>query len=90
MLLTSSNNSSIFFGLIFPSSSAITSNFLYAASFFCKSYSTPTNLNIHPNAIKKMVPPKVHIKAPVIRPYCQSPKKNIGIPTDNPNNIGIN
>ena len=28
--------------------------------------------------------------APVINPYCQSPKKKIGIPTDKPNKIGTN
>ena len=73
-----------------PSSSAITNIFLYAASFFCTSYSTPTSLNSQPKPIKNTVPPIVHKRAPVIYPYCQSPKKKIGIPIDNPNNIGIN
>jgi len=71
-------------------SSAITSIFLYAASFACISYSTPTKRNIHPNPTKNTVPPIVQSNAPVINPYSQSPKKNIGIPIDNPNNIGIN
>ena len=40
-------------GLTVPSSSAITNIFLYAASCFCKSYSTPTSLNMYPKTIKK-------------------------------------
>ena len=90
MLLTSANSSSIFFGLTFPSSSAITNIFLYAASCFWRSYSTPTSRNTQPSPIKNIVPPSVQTNAPVINPYCQSPKKKIGIPIDNPNSIGIN
>ena len=69
---------------------AITSIFLYAASFACISYSIPTKRSIQPKPIKNAVPPTVQSNAPVISPYCQSPKKNIGIPNDNPNSIGIN
>ena len=54
------------------------------------SYSTPTRRNIHPKPIRNTVPPNVQSNAQVINPYCQSPKKNIGIPIDNPNSIGIN
>ena len=61
-----------------------------AASCFCKSYSIPTSLNIKPSTIKNTVPPIVQIKAPTINPYSHSPKKKIGIPILNPNNIGIN
>ena len=62
----------------------------YAASCFCKSYSTPTSLNINPRIIKNSVPPTDQIKAPVINPYSQSPKKKIGIPMLKPNKIGVN
>ena len=73
-----------------PSSSAITRIFLYAASFFCKSYSIPTSLKIQASRIIKNVPPTDHIKAPVTSPYCQSPNHRMGRPIDIVINIGKN
>ncbi len=48
----------------------------------------PTNLKTHANPIISSVPPTAQIKAPVTRPYSQSPNHIIGIPTESPINNG--